>query len=209
MIRYLYGDALDGFPKLKETMFQDRADQFKKRLEWDVDVDPSGHERDSYDDLNPLYVLWQQPDGRHGGSMRFLPTTGRTMLNDHFTTLTSGVEIRSPFIWECTRFCLSATAGPHVSAALMLGGVEVGLGFHLTDAVGVFDPRMERIYRKLGWQPTVLGRGGSGRMATAVGLWAYSKAVRTHLLWRAGIGDEVSTHWFQRSFGSQPLPAVA
>jgi N-acyl-L-homoserine lactone synthetase len=37
-----------------------------------------GQERDRYDDLNPLYVIWQEHDGRHAGSMRFLPTTGRT-----------------------------------------------------------------------------------------------------------------------------------
>ena len=76
MIRYLYADELHNFPKLSQTMFEDRADQFKTRLDWDVLVDERGRERDEYDDLNPLYVIWEQPDGSHGGSMRFLPTTG-------------------------------------------------------------------------------------------------------------------------------------
>ena len=36
--------------------------------------------------LNPLYVIWEIPDGSHGGSMRFLPTSGRTMVHEHLPT---------------------------------------------------------------------------------------------------------------------------
>ncbi len=87
MLRYLYADQLHQRPKLRDTMFRDRADQFKARLGWDVTIDENGYERDAYDDLNPLYVIWEQADGTHGGSMRFLPTTGRTMVNEHFTDI--------------------------------------------------------------------------------------------------------------------------
>ena len=57
MIRYLYADQLSTFPLLARTMFDDRADQFKTRLGWDVTVTADGQERDEYDDLNPLYVI--------------------------------------------------------------------------------------------------------------------------------------------------------
>lgn len=100
MIRYLYGDQLAKHPLLARAMFEDRADQFKTRLGWEVTVNADGQERDEYDDLNPLYVIWETATGVHGGSMRFLPTTGRTMVNDHFLDLTDGVPIQSPFIWE-------------------------------------------------------------------------------------------------------------
>ena len=126
MLRYVYASDLEDHPKLAATMFRDRADQFKTRLGWDVTVDENGFERDEYDGLNPLYVIWEEPDGSHGGSMRFLPTTGRTMVNDHFSDLISG-PINSPSIWECTRFCLTRGAGSHVAAALMLGGGEICL----------------------------------------------------------------------------------
>ncbi len=207
MLRYLYADELDEFPKLRDTMFADRAAQFRDRLAWEVEVDAAGHERDSYDAMNPLYVIWQQACGRHGGSMRFLPTTGETMVNDHFTHLTGGVEIRHPMIWECTRFCLAGGADPQVSAALMLGGLEVGLGNHLTDAVGVFDARMMRVYRRLGWQPTLLGAAGRGRDAVSVGLWAFEASLRPGLLRRAGLSAELSRLWYDRAFNARPALA--
>lgn len=207
MLRYLYADELDEFPKLRDTMFADRAAQFRDRLAWEVEVDAAGQERDSYDAMNPLYVIWQQACGRHGGSMRFLPTTGETMVNDHFTHLTGGVEIRHPLIWECTRFCLAGGADPQVSAALMLGGLEVGLGNHLTDAVGVFDARMMRVYRRLGWQPTLLGAAGRGRDAVSVGLWAFEASLRPGLLRRAGLSAELSRLWYDRAFNARPALA--
>lgn len=105
-------------------MHRDRAVQFHTRLVWDVTVDDHGFERDEYDDINPLYVIWELPDGTHGGSMRFLPTSGRTMLHDHFHTLLGRADIRSDKIWECTRFCVAQGAGAHVAAALMLAGTN-------------------------------------------------------------------------------------
>ncbi len=83
MIRYLYGDQLAQHPELVSSMFQDRACQFSERLKWPVDVDVLGFERDEYDAANPLYVIHQRGDGMHGGSMRFLPTTGPVMVNCH------------------------------------------------------------------------------------------------------------------------------
>jgi acyl homoserine lactone synthase len=102
MLRYVYANDLHNFPKLSRTMFLDRADQFKTRLGWDVNIDADGYEMDEYDQFNPLYVIWEQPDGSHGGSMRFLPTTGRVMVNDVFGHLTGDTKIASPLIWECT-----------------------------------------------------------------------------------------------------------
>ena len=201
MLRYLYADQLSRHPRLAATMFADRAGQFHARLGWEVAVDDAGHERDQYDALNPLYVIWERPDGRHGGSMRFLPTTGRTMLHEHFAHLSDGVRIMSPLIWECTRFCLAPGAEPRVSAALMLGGAELGRTFGLSHAAGVFDARMVRVYQRLGWGPTILGTDGNGRDAISVGLWDFADPVRPALLRRAGLSSEISRHWVERSFG--------
>jgi len=212
MLRYIYADQLDQFPRLAETMFKDRAAQFHTRLGWEVQVDDTGAERDSYDDLNPMYIAWERPNGTHGGSLRLLPTTGDTMINDHFLNLTDGVRIQSPLIWECTRFCLAPGTEPRVSAALMLGVLEIGLASHLEHIAGVFDARMIRIYRRIGWGPTILGTAGTGREAISAGLWPCDETYRPRLLSKAGVTSEVSQHWFDRSFGTVTptgIPQVA
>lgn len=201
MLRYIYANDLHKFPKLRRTMFRDRADQFGTRLGWDVKVDRNGFEMDEYDALNPLYVIWEQPDGSHGGSMRFLPTTGRVMVNDVFGHLTGGTMISSPLIWECTRFCLSGNAASNVAAALMLAGGEIMTGFGIRHFVGVFDVRMVRIYRLIGSSPEVLGSTGEGREKISVGLWEFSRESKMKIARRSGISEELSRLWFDRAFG--------
>ena len=202
MLRYLYASQLEHHRRLADTMFRDRAAQFRDRLGWDVTVNAIGHERDAYDDMDPLYVIWEQPDGTHGGSMRFLPTMGRTMVNDHFSDVTEGRMIRSPHIWECTRFCLAPHADGRIAAALMLGGGEVMLGFGVSQFVGVFDARMVRIYRRVGSSPEVLGSTGTGRDQISVGLWTYNPSDRLKVLSRAVVSSALSQHWYRRAFGA-------
>lgn len=209
MLRYLYAQDLKSTPLLRDTMFRDRADQFKTRLGWDVTVNTQGEERDAYDDLNPLYVIWQKADGTHGGSMRFLPTTGTCMVNDHFLDLTGGVKIQSPLIWECTRFCLSRGAEASVAAALMLGGGEILDRFGLRHFVGVFDARMVRIYRRIGASPTVLGASGSGRDAISVGLWEFSVEAKARVARQAGLSEALSETWFKQAFTKGAVPSFA
>ena len=204
MLRYVYGSQLDDIPVLADTMFRDRAIQFRDRLGWDVAVDAQGYERDEYDAEDPLYVIWERPDGRHGGSMRYLPTMGPTMVNDHFSNLLDGEVIQSPFIWESTRFCLAPGADTRVAAALVLGGTEIGRGFGVTQCVGVFDARMVRIYRHIGANPDVLGSSGVGREKISVGLWNYDPADRAQIHKRAGISSALSEHWYARAFGEKP-----
>lgn len=208
MLRYIYGEDLNHFPRLRDTMFRDRADQFKRRLGWAVTVNAAGEERDEYDDMNPLYVIWEKPDGTHGGSMRFLPTTGDTMVNDHFLFLTDGVRIESPFIWECTRFCLAPGADRRVTAALTLGAGELMEEFHLKHFVGVFDPRMERIYSLMGLKPDVLGRSGEGREQVGVGLWQMHEDMFAPTLDKAGIDRDTSKHWFHLAFDHRATPEM-
>ena len=145
MIRFITADNLAKFPVLQDSMFRDRADQFVRRLGWDVHVDQYGWEHDEYDMLNPLYVICESREGKHLGSMRFLPTTGRNMIEDHFSHLLNGGMIADPKIWECTRFCLGSDAGPKTAGQLMAAGGEILRGFGLGGFAGVFDQRMVRI----------------------------------------------------------------
>jgi N-acyl-L-homoserine lactone synthetase len=201
MIRYLYANELHKFPKRSQSMFEDRADQFKVRLGWDVSVDDKGRERDEYDDLNPLYVIWEQPDGSHGGSMRFLPTTGPVMVNDLFAHLIGGGAICSPLIWECTRFFLSANVVPRVAAALMMAGGEIMTGLGVCHFVSVFDARMVRIYRMIGSSPEVLGAIGEGRETISVCLWEFTETAKSRIAARAELSEGISRLRFNRAFG--------
>ena len=204
MIRFLRAADLGMHHKLSHTMFCDRAKQFKERLKWDVTVDEKGEERDQYDGLDPLYVIWEMPDGSHGGSMRFLPTTGRTMVNEHFLHLLDDKPVNSPLIWECTRFCLSTSANSRIASALMLAGSALMKGHGVEHFVAVFDAPMQRVYRMVGSSPEVLGSAGEGRTKTSVGLWTHTPEAKARLLANAHVSDEMVTWWYQRRFGAVP-----
>lgn len=201
MIHYIYGHALGQYPRLRDTMFRDRAEQFQHRLGWDVTVNAQGHEVDQYDTDATLYVIWEQGDGSHGGSMRFLPTTGPVMVNDFFSDIIGGAHIIDPMAWECTRFCLAPDAEGRIAATLMMAGCELGLGQGLRHSIGVFDARMVRIYRRLGWSPEVLGTSGTGKDAISVGRWSFSEEVRQRLCHAARIRPSQSQDWYEFAFG--------
>ncbi|GIT91265.1 hypothetical protein JANAI62_17210 [Jannaschia pagri] len=205
MIRYLYASDLDRNGALAAGMFRDRTAQFRDRMGWDVDVDALGWETDAYDRLDPLYVIAEDHRGRHAGSLRFLPTTGDTMLGDVFPHLTGGGPIRSPLIWECTRFCLSPTADAGVARRLLLAASEVGLAMGLRHSVAVFDAPMVRVYRRLGWQPDILGTDAG----ISAGLWTFSDAVHDGLCDRAGISPQQSRAWLEADLGHLPLAVGA
>lgn len=209
MIRYLYADQLSQFPILAESMFQHRAVQFKQRLDWEVSVDERGWEMDQYDAMNPLYIIWENSDGTHGGSVRIMPTTGRIMTNEHFLHLTGGVKIQSPFIWECTRFCLAPDGTAGVAAALLVAGVELGLRFGLDQAVGVVYSKTIPLYRRIGSMPDIIGSDGNGRDEISVGLWPITVEARAEISRKSGIPLSVIARWFDASFGPEAATSAA
>jgi acyl homoserine lactone synthase len=202
MIRFIYADRLSDYPVLAESMFKDRAEQFKKRLEWDVTVNEDGWEVDQYDALNPIYIVWENADGSHGGSLRIMPTTGRTMTAEHFRHLTDGVHISSPLIWECTRFCLSPGASAGVAAALLAAGIELGLRFGLEQAIGVIYTKTLAIYQRIGHRPDVIGTDDGGRDSISICIWDLTEAARDRICFRAGLPAGLVGQWFDLSFAA-------
>jgi acyl homoserine lactone synthase len=84
MIRMLQGRERKQFPREADEMFRLRARQFRDRLGSKVNVQ-AGWEIDEYDDMNPLYLAsLDEPSGTVRGSLRFLPTTGPTMMKGCF-----------------------------------------------------------------------------------------------------------------------------
>src|ERR1700731_836854 len=134
MLKLIEGSRASLFPKEMDAMFRNRAITFSERLGWDVTV-KDGHERDEFDDANPLYLVSVDPDAEeYWGSLRLLPTTGPNMLRDIFPQLLDGDYLESATIWECSRICATAARGQaerngggvnYVLSELILGIGEV------------------------------------------------------------------------------------
>ncbi len=147
-----------------EAMFRLRYRVFKERLHWDVETQ-DGMERDRFDGLNPVYLLYRGDDGTIGGCVRLLPTLGPNMLRDSFSILLDGEPApEKPEIWESSRFSLDANPTKRspvglspATHELFAGMIEFGLAWGLTHIVTVTDARVERILRRAGWPLERLG----------------------------------------------------
>lgn len=189
-IKLLYiirGTDLWTEPLLTATMFADRRKQFSERLGWPVKVDPNGYERDEYDRENPLYVIVSDRYGKHAGSLRLLPTTGRTMLADHFSETLGGREIRDPLVWECTRFCLSQEKSAKAALTLLTTTARVMQLAGLKSLVAIFDARMLRLYKMTGIEPEVIGSQSYETGTAHAGFWYFDNEKFQGLLRQSGI----------------------
>lgn len=192
MIKIVYAADLFRRPILAASMFRDRTLQFRERLGWNVATDDRGLEFDQYDDLNPIYVIIEGADGDHLGSGRIMPTTGRTMIAEHFSDLAGGVALSSPLIWEITRFCVSPRLSSvgrdalRAPAALMWAGCDLALRAGVEFCVGVFNAPMLRVYKAIGFSPEVLGSRMTPDGEICGGLWEITPEARDRLAERAG-----------------------
>jgi len=188
-------------------MFRARKRLFKDRLRWHVSSDAEGREIDRYDALSPKYLIAVNEQGCHEGSLRLLPTTGDTLLKDHFAATFDGTPIESPRIWECTRFCienvgerrLSRTCVNRVTAELLLGMCEVSLSHGLSRIIGMFDPANVETFERAGWAPELIGSGGKAHQPLFLGAWAVSDVAADSLRGTLGIVDSIL---------EKPLPAA-
>jgi acyl homoserine lactone synthase len=154
------------FSGLMDEMFRLRARVFHDRLGWDVQV-VDGKERDKYDDLGPVYIIYADDETQKvKGSLRLLPTTGPTVLADIFSdTAPDAVHLSAPTIWECTRFCLEENISSNRGRreALIASGVliaalgDVAIRAGIEAILGNFDSTMLRLYRRIGCEVEVLG----------------------------------------------------
>lgn len=210
MFKLVYGENLFDFPTLANQMFQDRRAQFRDEYGWDLSVDALGREIDRYDLLNPLYVILQDKSGRHLASGRLMPTTGSTMIADHFADMTDGVQIESPLIWEVTRVMVAnrGRGSTRAAAALMWAGCEVGLRAGVEFLVGVTSGRMVRVFSSCGWAPEVIGRREEGTdREIAACLWEINPENARRLAARADIDpDAVDLGIYRRPVESR-VPA--
>ena len=188
-----YQCEIDQMLRLRKRVFHDR-------LQWEVQVQGE-YERDHFDDLRPLYVMaMNEATGEVVGSLMLLPTTGPNMLADTFPELLPGNKIRSPLIWESSRYCVDTdkaekwgTHGVHrTSAELLLALCEIGMKVGLNFIVTVIDLRMERILRRLNCAGERIGEPHRyGKVTAIAGLWETNDEMLQELRKETGISESV------------------
>jgi len=202
MIKHFQGRDRDQFPHEVDQMFRLRARQFRDRLNWKVTV-RDGWEIDEFDRMNPLYLVSMDDDtGQIAGGLRFLPTTGPTMMKRVFDQyFDEPFDIETPFVWECTRFAIEPCVAKRritptglckTTFELMQGGCEVAMMAGVEQIVGIFDHLMVRIYRRAGWAPEIIASTDRlGSDTIFVGLWDVSSASLHAMRERSGIMESV------------------
>jgi len=183
---------------LYQRMFQLRKEVFADQLEWDVDVSNLG-EIDCYDDCNPAYLVWTNPQKTTlYGCLRLLPTTGPTLLYDVFRdTFPNNVSLTAPGIWEGTRLCLDESAlaqdHPEISSKrgfclMLLGLCEMALDFKIHTLISNYEPATKRLYNMAGAKLVELGRAdGYGKRPVCAGSFEVSKCVLRNMRSRLGV----------------------
>lgn len=195
MIRVVEGVDRGRHPELIDQMFRMRASVFADRLGWDVSV-KDGREIDRFDlDEDPLYLLSVDAcTGQLQGAVRLLPTTGPNMLGDVFSVLVGENQVRSPLIWESSRFAINPAMGlgasrddanhsvSRTTIELLCGIVEVCQYAGIQSVVSVYDARMARIFRAADCPAEVIGTPTRiGKVMTYAGLFEMTDEMRARL----------------------------
>jgi acyl homoserine lactone synthase len=199
MIKLIAPERYDQFRDALAEMHRLRARVFKGRLDWVGELQ-GDQEIDRFDALGPHYLLHYSED-RLVGSVRFLPTTGPTMLSEIFTDLLAGAPApASPSVWESSRFALDVADSPGMrrgalafgTYALFAGMIEFGLYRGLSQIVTVTDARMERILRRAGWPLERLGEERTiGVTRTLAGYLSVSREAHASVCALGGIRPPV------------------
>lgn len=174
----------DRYAGLLEQSFRLRKRIFHDYLGWQVDVH-HGLERDAYDGLGAVYLVWCDKDAHHlYGTVRLMPTTGSTLLHDVFGRTLPAKDLVSPATWEGTRMCLDVdllrASQPTLSPSrafgfLLLALFECAFAHGIKTLVSNYEPPMERVYRRAGLIVEELGRAdGYGRLPVCCGVFAVS-----------------------------------
>lgn len=184
---------------LFDEMFRQRAFVFGETLGWDVTVDSQGREIDAYDREDTVYLLSFGEDGALNGAVRFLNTVTDHMLTGPFQHMFPEISVRSPLVWEATRFYTHGPqqrVGNHPSQTaceLLLGMCEFGLNFGVTQVIALMEASVIRVYRRCGLSQKILGRYQSEHGLVLLGLWTISTELLASMRKATGISETVTT----------------
>lgn len=154
MLHVLRFGARPASDQVLRAMFEARKEVFVDLLRWTVPVIAGRFEIDQFDDEHARYLVLAEPDGRHLGSTRLLPTTRPHILASLYPALCDGDPPRGADIFEITRFCLdrrlSARERRAVRDTLVLALVDHALTAGVTSYTAIAE---------LGWLQQILAFG--------------------------------------------------
>lgn len=163
MLLTVNGYERDARPKLFDAMFRQRKTVFYDQKGWDVKVTDTHYEIDEFDRDDTVYLCSIGDRGELLGSVRLLNTVTDHMASNIFGEIFKGIEVRSPNIWEVTRF--SVVADPRVqpngvsqaACELMLGTLSFSLEYGVSQITAIYEAPVGRICRRCGLNYKVLG----------------------------------------------------
>lgn len=187
MLRIYHGFECNLTSDSFREMLVARKKTFVDEYGWDLDVSPQGFEVDQYDTEDATYVMQCGEGGRHAASLRILPTSKSTMLFDHFTELSSGVE-KSKQSWEVTRFISSAAQSRARNAArLMWAGYMLAILSRIKKIISITDQNIARQMRACGSRPRVIASMNYGTEKILSCEWDSANCFSDRLLKIAGM----------------------
>lgn len=159
MIKVLQGYRLDD--PHTAAMFEDRKRLFVDLLSWNVPVVDERFEIDGFDGENAIYLVADDGDGGHLGSMRLLPTDRPHILGALFPVLCEEGVPAGETIYEITRLCLPARLGAArrlaVRNRLISAMVDHAIALGIVALTGVVSADFRAQVLAMGWRCTALG----------------------------------------------------
>lgn len=199
MIVAVQASRPSGYSQVLDGMFRTRKTVFFDTLCWDVSL-KGDWERDRYDDLDPTYLIWcDRKRVRHYGSVRLMPTTGPTLLQDVFnSTFSDPSLVIGEGIWEGTRMCLDEMAlqrdFPNLVPSqafnfLLLALCEFGLDNAIHTFVSNYAPAFKRVYTRAGAEVREVGRSTVfGKVPICCGAFAVTPTIHARMQHKLGAG---------------------
>lgn len=191
MIRYITPEKRHRHRAELKQYFALRKRVFCDKLGW-VETDGKPIETDRFDGLFNIYLLCiDPPTGAVSGGVRLMPTTGPTLLHSVWADmLPEGAQLRSPHIWEATRFCVDEAMTTRKSNLLNRATLALSIAVadfgnangishvvavcerYFFDMAGVYGPQAEIISSRLDDNGLEIG----------CGVWS-TAAIRDKLTW--------------------------
>jgi N-acyl-L-homoserine lactone synthetase len=182
MIVFVHGYERDTRPELFDTMFRHRKQVFIDRLGWTLPPTGGHYEIDEFDREDTVYICSLLPSGELAGSVRLLNTTTPHMAIGPFATMFPDVTVRSPTIWEVTRFAvpddrrLQPNGVSRAACEVLLGMCLFGLEYGVSQLTAIYEPPLARLFKKCGMTHYVLARHQSANYGSIhFGLWDISR----------------------------------